>query len=912
MLDIKDVTMNRGSEWHKWDLHLHTPSSYDYDDASVTNDDIVNGLLANDVSAVAITDHHVIDVERISELQRIAAGRITILPGIEFLSDARGKDPIHIIGIFPENANLSFVWEQIKNRTNIARIYSSGVQTNEVYNDLVDTCKLIHDLGGLVTIHAGSKSNGIDKITNSLPHYEAQKEDIARCIDIFDMGKEEDLEGYRKFVFPSLKKKYPMVLCSDNHDIKNYSVKQNCWIKGMTNFAGLKQIIFEPDLRVRIQSSNPDNKLGRLVITEAEFEDTNGLFGKQTIHFNENLNSIIGGKSSGKSLLLHSMANAIDAAQVGRISDALNIPRTYFDGSYQLKVRWKDDYENVLYSESEDNRKITYIPQLYINYLAEKDNEEELNNLLISILRQNTTFAAFYVGKKNEIANKNGDIQKLLGEMLKERNDAVDTFNALKETGKVADVQKSIDELKKKIEAITKASSLTLDEQAKYKQFLVDEQNLQKWIAYYKGLIELIAQVSTTVDNGIEFILGERVDSESGAKHSKLQSILAPYQIPDDFKQLVSTYEANQRNLQMQFKESLKALNYEAKIQDCEKQLAKIREDIKPVLAKVTSQKDLEALKGKLQAETSRLEKSKVLDKKCKESAANYRALQQKTGDELTQLYALYKEIVDTVNQTYSNITDEIKLVASLGYAKEESLFYPAINKNKLTDSAFFYTLYPKDSSYLNLDEMPRFFKSIRNARDGALNYSLDGTTVVQMPLNQDYESIDDLYKFLLEDHLKLHFDIQYKNDHLLQMSPGKKGTVLLILFLELSSAEYPIFIDQPEDNLDNRTIYDLLCKMIREKKQSRQIIIVSHNANLVVATDSENVIVANQLGQSSSKRTFASRFEYVNGPLELSFDNSADPNLSELQAKGIKEHVCDILEGGIEAFHNRESRYLK
>ena len=904
--------MNRGSEWHKWDLHFHTPASYDYENGSVTNEDLINGLLMNGVAAVAITDHHVIDVARIQELQQIAAGRITILPGIEFLSDARGREPIHIIGIFPENANLTFVWEQIKNKTNIARIYSSGAQPGKIYNDLTDTCALIHELGGLVTIHAGSKSNGIDKITNSLPHYEAQKEDIARCIDIFDMGKEEDFEGYRKYVFPSLKKIYPMVICSDNHDVKNYSIKQNCWIKGMTNFAGLKQIIFEPELRVRVQSSNPDNKLGRLVITEAEFEDTNGLFGKQTIHFNENLNSIIGGKSSGKSLLLHSMANAIDAAQVGRISDALNIPRTYFDGSYQLKVRWKDDYENVLSSEGENNRKITYIPQLYINYLAEKDNEEELNNLLISILRQNTTFAAFYVGKKNEIANKNRDIQKLLGEMLKERNDAIDTFNALKETGKVADVQKSIDELKKKIEAITKASSLTPEEQTKYKQFLADEQNLQKWIAYYKGLIELIVQVSTIVYNGIESILGERVDGESGAKYSKLQSILAPYQIPDDFKQLVGNYEANQRNLQVQFKESLKALNYEAKIQNCEKQLAKIREDIKPVLAKVTSQKDLEALKGKLQAETSRLEKSKVLDKKFKESAANYRALQQKTGDDLNQLYVLYKEIVDTVNQTYSNITDEIKLVASLGYAKEESLFYPAVNKNKLTDSAYFYTLYPKDSSYLNLDEMPRFFKSIRNARDGALNYSLDGTNVVQMPLNQDYESIDDLYRFLLEDHLKLHFDIQYKNDHLLQMSPGKKGTVLLILFLELSSAEYPIFIDQPEDNLDNRTIYDLLCKMIREKKQSRQIIIVSHNANLVVATDSENVIVANQLGQSSSKRTFASRFEYVNGPLELSFDNSADPNLSELQAKGIKEHVCDILEGGIEAFHNRESRYLK
>ena len=291
------------------------------------------------------------------------------------------------------------------------------------------------------------------------------------------------------------------------------------------------------------------------------------------------------------------------------------------------------------------------------------------------------------------------------------------------------------------------------------------------------------------------------------------------------------------------------------------------------------------------------MEKSKVLDKKYKESAANYRALQQKTGDTLAQLYALYKDIVDTVNQTYSNITDEIKLAASLGYTKEESFFYSTVNKNKLSDTAYFYTLFPKDSLYLNIVEMPRFFKSILNVRDGSLNYSFDGTTAESMPL--------------LEDHLKLHFDIQYKNDHLLQMSPGKKGTVLLILFLELSSAEYPIFIDQPEDNLDNRTIYDLLCKMIRDKKQSRQIIIVSHNANLVVATDSENVIVANQLGQSSSKRTFASRFEYVNGPLELSFDNSEDPTLSELQAKGIKEHVCDILEGGLEAFHNRESRYL-
>jgi len=907
--------MNRGSEWHKWDLHFHTPASYDYEDMSVTNEDIINVLLSHEVTTVAITDHHIIDVERIKELQTIAAGRITILPGIEFLSDARGKDPIHIIGIFPESADIDNLWGQIKFNTNIKKIYTENVSVEAVYNDLIDTCKLVHDLGGLVTIHAGKKTNSLENIPNDYPHFEAQKEDISKYVDIFDIGKEKDIEGYSKHVFPVIGRRFPMVLCSDNHNIRNYSVKQNCWIKGMPNFAGLKQIIFEPELRVKVQASNPDNKLGRLVITEAEFEDTNGLFGKQTIYFNENLNSIIGGKSSGKSLLLHSMANAIDAAQVGRISDALKIPRTYFDGSFQLKVKWKDGYENAIASENSengDNRKITYIPQLYINYLAEKDNEDELNNLLISILRQNTTFAKYYTDKKEEISNENTAIQKLYSELVSERRDAIEALNNLKESGKVEDVKKSIEELKKKIEDITKASALSSEEQAKYKDFLDFEENQQKWIAYYKVMIELITKVISTVDNGINSILGERIDAENGSTYSKLQSILSPYQIPDDFKKIVATYESNQKSLVEQFKSSLGQLNYEAKIKVCEQNLIKAREEIKPILGKVISQKDLETLKSKLQNESSRLEKSTVYDKKYKEALANYRELQKKVAKSLFNLYSLYKDIVDTVNNTYSNITDEIKLVASIGYSKEESHFYQVVNKNRLTDDSYFFSLYPKDSDRLNIDEVPRLLSAIRYLKDNNLYFSFDGgNTINTLPMNQGYESIEEIFGFLLEDHIKLHFDIQYKNDHLIQMSPGKKGTVLLILFLELSSAEYPIFIDQPEDNLDNRTIYDLLCKMIREKKQSRQIIIVSHNANLVVATDSENVIVANQLGQSSSKRTFASKFEYINGPLELSFDKSTDAALSELRAKGIKEHVCDILEGGLEAFHNRESRYL-
>lgn len=774
--------MNRGSEWHKWDLHFHTPSSYDYQDKSISNEELINGLLENGVEVVAITDHHIIDVERIRNLQRISDGRIMVLPGIEFLSDARGEEPIHMIGIFSEESNMTYIWEQIKNKTNISRIYSDNVKPEAVYVDLSDTCKLIHELGGLVTIHAGSKSCGLEKITNSLPHTMAQKEDIARFVDIFDMGKEKDFEGYRTYVFPCLKKVYPMILCSDNHNIKKYSVKQNCWIKGMKNFAGLKQILFEPDLRVCIQSSNPDNKLGRLVISEAEFEDSNGLFGKQAVYFNENLNSIIGGKSSGKSLLLHSMANAIDAAQVGRISDALKIPRTYFDGSYNFKVKWKDGYESILSTNNDDNRKITYIPQLYINYLAEKDNEEELNSLLVSILRQNSGFASFYAEKKAEIANDNTIIQAIYNNMLSERRDGMDAFNGLKETGKVEEIKKSIDDLKNRIGEITKASALTPEEQVKYKQYLELEGNQQQLIAYYKAMLDLKVKIIAIVDTGIDSIIGERVSGEFGTC-SKLQSVLAPYQIPDDLKQVVNKYEIDQKGLRDQLKASLEHLNYDEKIKVCENCLTKARVDIKPVLDKLTSKKDLESLKIKLQAETGRLEKSSVLDKKYKDSVANYRNLQRKIGESLSQLYAHYKAIIDAVNNRYSNITDEIKLVASLGYSRDDSKFYAAVNKNKLADTSYFYTLFPKESKLLNVDEIPGFISSIRNIRDSMLNYSFDLKNIESMPLNQGYQSIEDLFGYLLEDHLKIHFDIQYKNDHLLQMSPGKKELFCLSYF---------------------------------------------------------------------------------------------------------------------------------
>lgn len=124
------------------------------------------------------------------------------------------------------------------------------------------------------------------------------------------------------------------------------------------------------------------------------------------------------------------------------------------------------------------------------------------------------------------------------------------------------------------------------------------------------------------------------------------------------------------------------------------------------------------------------------------------------------------------------------------------------------------------------------------------------------------------------------------------------------MLYLAIDKTDYrPLIIDQPEENLDNLSVYKDLIGYFRERKQYRQIIIVTHNPNLVVNTDSEQVVVANYNG----KRT--PRLEYCSGSLEDQAKAIPDAQIEDFE-DGIIEHVCSILEGGDIAFNKRKNKY--
>lgn len=163
--------------------------------------------------------------------------------------------------------------------------------------------------------------------------------------------------------------------------------------------------------------------------------------------------------------------------------------------------------------------------------------------------------------------------------------------------------------------------------------------------------------------------------------------------------------------------------------------------------------------------------------------------------------------------------------------------------------------------------------------------------------------------KNLLDDYFFDYWKITYKNDRLGEMSTGKASFVILMLIIGLSISKAPILIDQPEDNLDNRSITLDLVYYLKNKKLERQIIIVTHNANIVVNSDAENVIVANQKGQNEIDSSSNFKFDLINGSIENTFEKILGET-DILKSMGIREHIADIVEGGKEAFKKREEKY--
>lgn len=170
----------------------------------------------------------------------------------------------------------------------------------------------------------------------------------------------------------------------------------------------------------------------------------------------------------------------------------------------------------------------------------------------------------------------------------------------------------------------------------------------------------------------------------------------------------------------------------------------------------------------------------------------------------------------------------------------------------------------------------------------------------IKEQLCAEYDLVDLADWLFSVDHIELEYGLRYDGVELQKLSPGTKGIVLLILYLAVDTRDQrPLIVDQPDENLDNESIYKILRSYFRIAKTRRQIILITHNPNLVVNTDADQVIVASATRQPSGLPSIS----YFSGSLE---SIKLDPDTGQT----IRERVCQLLEGGREAFDMRERKY--
>jgi ABC-type uncharacterized transport system ATPase component len=952
----------RGSEWRKWDLHFHSHSSYDYQDKSVTDEELIAGLLEKGVEAVAITDHHKIDGTRIKNLQALAKDKILILPGIEFSSELGGSELMHYIGIFSENVDIDYIWKKLQVHCQIddADIERRGGY-EKVFCDFKETAKLIHELGGLVSVHAGKKSNSVERLKNHI------KDDLEvnKCIDILEVGKETEQEDYHKIVFPNIERLIPIILCSDNHNIKSYSTKQNLWIKADLTFEGLKQIIYEPEERVYIGLSVARSKNDANVIDKIEINSANHWFEEEPILLNENLVTVIGEKGAGKTALADFVALAggdfnVKGDDSGSfVSKALKSTKQIEEtiDKCLVTIHWRDGSQNKItitkdFEDYKEVKKVRYLSQSFIERKCHPELAEELQKEIEDIIFQHipiqdrmgqTTFVELTKLKSQSIEVRKTDCSKLISTLNKEIFGLEEEIKSLgvkkEEKSKLKTEVKQLEEQKPKPQTEEEKSI-----EAKLTILNNRKSTLNEQIAGLKLKLSTIETIKVKVVSLKEYMQGElsgiKKDLESvnlATLHGKLK-----FSVEQDFD---TALDGKEKEIEAQIKKLQGTVDQDKNTQEKQTEPKKVELDeltdayisaldineVSPLISALESKSSIavnarKTIKSFDEKIAKNQKRSEELDKSIKDIEETKKPLLPTKRTERDTAYKKYFALLQEEKQILEDIYSPLKEKLnkdSMG-EKNQIDFFARIELN-VTDS------------FNKADKVIDFSRGGTYCRKGGILFKeikflaekieIGGESDVHSLITQLYKTFEendgkpveisnqllkgknclDFYKWIFDvSDFKVNYSIKYQDTNIELLSPGKKGIVLLLMYLALDTeSSIPLIIDQPEENLDNKSLYPHLVDYFKIAKKRRQIIIVTHNPNLVLNTDAEQIIVANF---EAVPNTYKARITYISGAIENSYINK-QLNIPLLQ-QGIREHGVDILEGGRIAFIKRKEKY--
>ena len=914
---------NIGSKWWKFDFHTHTPQSYDYgrgdqNTKNIQPQDWLQKAMESGLDCVVVTDHNSggwIDLlkEENKKLQALDIkpewyNELTIFPGVE-ISVANSNGRVHLLAVFDPSCNGDKI-SGVLGSCGITDGFGDD-KTTATTKSFLETVQKIKDANGIaIPAHIDRPKGLLSDISSLTPELKNSLEAVSAA-EFCDLHKFDVADVSLKKAVERLAK----VAGSDAHKPNDIG-KHSSWIKmSSPSIEGLNLALMDHEFCVKNQESNPNHNPD-FFISELEISSMQHCGRIQdkplNIQLNPHFNVIIGGRGTGKSTVLESirivshrdkeleieapkLKSELDrfmslSSNKGVMLDNTQILLNLHRRGKNYSLCWRQDEKvsnlkekiNEEWSDAEpgdikERFPISIFSQKQINELATNPrglldivdrtpdvNKYEWNLRWESIksdflqLREKKRNLLRQLSEEQTFRTKLGDINNDLkqyeeqghGEILKQYQQRSQQKEFLE------GIHKVFDEFSEKIQTVESSTEFVNfpDEIFDIKDETATEIN-----TIYENASRALKKCKETLHELIDKVVEIKEKQNVDIRDSKWQCA---------FNDSISQYDSLLKNYEG--KESQPSFSlYESWIQQKSKLQEKIKQFDKLKKEKDDTEKEI---KEKLeQLEKMRLE---LFDKR-----------QEFIGKVIGESDFVRMELVK-----FGDIISLEKDYRDILGLEADKFRSSVLDRDE--EQGILWNLYNREASNLNKDDIGA---KILELKTRTINIALGDDTgehkVFNTLLKKDYEKqptiFDQLEIWWPEDNLKIQYSkkpTSGKFEDIEKGSAGQKAAAILAFLL--SYGDDPLIIDQPEDDLDNALIYELIVKQIHENKNRRQLLIVTHNPNIVVNGDAELVHV----------------LKYINGQVQLDIQGG----LEEIQ---IREAICTLMEGGRQAFDKRYKR---
>jgi len=972
-LKIAPSRWPRGSEWRRWDLHVHTPESrLGSPFGGLTWEQYVTAVetaaTEAKISVIGVTDYMTIDGYEKLVAEKNANGRLgtvdLLIPNIEFRMMPQTDDGkalnLHLLVDPSENdhiekikralRNLKFIYDgqpygccreeliafgraQDPNLTGDEEAYTFGIRQfkpdRTAIKQWLDGEKWLRN-NSLIGI-----ANGKDGISGlPLDGFGAIRDEILKWSHFVFSGNPRDREHYlglkkstpKEEIIRQYRSLKPCVHGSDAHTVEPLFKPDNdrfCWVKSDPTFHGLRQILWEPEDRVHIGTLPPQPSDHSQQIRSISLSNSSGWFAINSIELNSGLVAVIGEKGAGKTAVadLSSFASGYPMDRKS-MSSFITKGALHLSGT-KIELEWGggDRTEGTLTDSplSTTRPRVRYLSQDFVERLCSSDHEgTELQKAIEDVVFakldeiQKEGYSSFSELRKARESASNIQKEALRGELATLHKEVDRLQEAIDQRGSKirskAEVEKQFDELRKQLPDATQSVDQKILEELDKQQAHLKE--LEEQIAIrsrrrrtIEGAIESYGAIKKSTAQEVTKVGRQLLDAD--VAESTVQK-MGPTWAPDVDELLQKEVEKLDTEI-VALKGAEGVPPTPPSVIGVQTEIARLKELVAKDEVSRKRLLDLQKQIAERIANAERLAKeilnidekvTKTLEKQKTKQVDLYLDVFKALSADEAGLKELYSPMQDAIDQ----LGEEMQFSVSVGYQIDAKSW---------------------------LDRSARFFDGRRvgaEAKRGEIERIVE-TKLVPAWKSGDLDKIRSAFEEFLAtvdirtfsenfgssklsrvelsdwifsvDHIELSYKIHYSGTELEYLSPGTRGIALLVLYLLMDEDDTrPLLIDQPEGNLDNSSVYKQLVPYIRKAKKRRQIILITHNPNLVVATDAEQIIIAT--AERPSTQPYPC-LRYDSGGLEHSVPGTD---------LGVREAVCLLLEGGEEAFRARENRY--